>query len=167
MGQFIDHDLTLTPEESEPECCHRNSAGEPWVFNANFDPDNCIPIKIPDDDRFWGRRGRTCFEVHRSAVGLNIPDCEAPKQREQFNALTHFLDSSNVYGSTTKEARDVRERDRMFLKENSQSRSRGSGRALLPACSRNMDVYSSLFAGTPPGKDKDWLGKDKDFQVYS
>ena len=30
-----------------------------------------------------------------------------------------------------------------------------------------MDVYPSLFAGTPPGKDKDWLGKDKDFQVYS
>jgi hypothetical protein len=30
-----------------------------------------------------------------------------------------------------------------------------------------MGVYSSKFAGNLPGKDKDCLGKDKDFQVYS
>ena len=134
MGQFIDHDLTLTPEETEPECCDLNRAGEPWVFNENFDRDRCIPIKIPDDDRIWGRRGRTCFEVHRSLVALAIPDCAASPQREQWDALTHFLDSSNVYGSTVMEARDVR--DGMLLKVNPSSRRiiGGGGRSVLPAC---------------------------------
>ena len=134
MGQFIDHDLTLTPEENTPECCRRNSAGDLWVFNDNFNQDACIPIRIPDDDRIWGRRGRTCYEVHRSMVALNIPDCEASVQRDQWDALTHFLDNSNVYGSTLMEARDVR--DGRLLKINPRSRliPGGGGRAVLPAC---------------------------------
>ena len=45
MGQFIDHDLTLTPEESEPECCKQNRDGELWLFNENYDEDRCIPIR--------------------------------------------------------------------------------------------------------------------------
>jgi len=137
MGQFIDHDLTLTPEETEPECCDLNRAGEPWVFNENFDRDRCIPIEIPDDDRIWGRRGRTCFEVHRSLVALAIPDCAASPQREQWDALTHFLDSSNVYGSTVMEARDVR--DGMLLKVNPRSEliRGGGGRSVLPACAND------------------------------
>ena len=141
MGQFIDHDLTLTPETPDaPDCCKRNGAGKLWVFNENFDMDSCIPIRIPVEDPVWRRRKRTCYEVRRSAVALNIPDCEAKREREQFNALTHFLDMSNVYGSTTKEARDVR--DGMLLKEDAESRSRDSGRPHLPhlpACSQQIN----------------------------
>ena len=147
MGQFIDHDLTLTPEESEPECCDPNRAGALWLFNENFDPDRCIPIRIPDNDRIWGVRGRTCYEVHRSSLALSIPDCEAKPQREQLDALTHFLDNSNVYGSTVMEARDVR--DGMLLKINPFSRRiiGGGGRAVLPACAtanRNNNACSGI-----------------------
>ena len=147
MGQFIDHDLTLTPEESEPECCDENRFGELWLFNENFDEDRCIPIRVPDDDRIWGRRGRTCFEVHRSAVALSIPDCEATPQREQTDALTHFLDNSNVYGSTVMEARDVRDGRLLKINPKSPKIRGGGGRSVLPACltgNRNNNACGGL-----------------------
>ena len=149
MGQFIDHDLTLTPEfeddaeGEELECCEHDSRGRPRIFPDNFDEVRCVPIRIPDDDPFWGRRGRgspsqrgrTCYEARRSlpALGLN---CEASSVREQTDALTHWLDSSNVYGSTEKEARDVREPgNSFFLKaDNDGLRSSRGGRSLLPSC---------------------------------
>ena len=39
---------------------------------------------------------------------LAIPDCRVTEW-EQMNALTHWLDASNVYGSTARERGDVRE----------------------------------------------------------
>merc|ERR1711988_690100 len=148
MGQFIDHDLTLTPEfeddaeGEELECCEHDSRGRPRIFPDNFDEVRCVPIRIPDDDPFWGRRGRgspsqrgrTCYEARRSlpALGLN---CEASSVREQTDALTHWLDSSNVYGSTEKEARDVREPgNSFFLKADNRFRTSRGGRSLLPSC---------------------------------
>ena len=62
----------------------------------------------------------------------NLPSCELNKVRDQFNALTHWLDASNVYGSTVKEARDVRDGDSIFLKTFDPSGS--SRRSLLPLC---------------------------------
>ena len=51
---------------------------------------------------------------------------------EQRNANTHFIDSSNVYGSTETEAEDVRDkRDRALLAVTSGSQ---EGRNLLPTC---------------------------------
>ena len=64
MGQFIDHDLTLTPEE-EAHCCERDEVGELWVWPEKYRRDVCIPIKIPEDDKTWAQRGRTCFDVRR------------------------------------------------------------------------------------------------------
>jgi len=135
MGQFIDHDLTLTPEE-ELHCCDRNSNGNPWVWSdktERFKRDRCIPIRIPEDDRQWGGR-RTCFDVRRSSPALNIPHCQANRTRQQTNSLTHWLDASNVYGSNQKELSNVREGESIYLQVNERAGGRREGRAQLPSC---------------------------------
>ena len=111
MGQFIDHDLTHSPASEEAHCCLNNSRGRPWTFPTdpfNDKPDDCFPIEISQTDEFWGRRGRRCMQFSRSDISPPIPVCEAGK-REQRNALTHWLDGSNIYGSTDGESLYVRD----------------------------------------------------------
>ena len=84
-GQFLDHDITLTPENEVHDCCH--------------DPDQpeCFPLTLPADDPFYSSlsTAQTCLEFTRSAAF-----CEEPgTTREQMNAITAFVDASNVYGS--------------------------------------------------------------------
>ena len=71
--------------------------------------------------------------MRRSRPALNIPSCQVTLVREQTDMLTHWLDASNVYGSTAKEARDVRDGDSFLLKEDPRIRTR-TGRGLLPSC---------------------------------
>ena len=54
---------------------------------------------------------------------------------EQMNALTHWLDASNVYGSTARERGDVREQRTAASPFLVQKTVLGrTGRALLPSC---------------------------------
>ena len=64
MGQFIDHDLSLSIETESVPCCEKNSKGDLWKFPVNFDPNYCSPIRIPDNDSQWQGR-RTCMEMKR------------------------------------------------------------------------------------------------------
>jgi peroxidase len=74
------------------------------------------------------------MEFSRSAISPTIPNCEGGK-REQMNAITHWPDASNVYGSTEKESREVRDNvDRSLLKTTLKGRF-GLERELLPQCS--------------------------------
>ena len=98
-GQFLDHDLDLAPEQEE---CPMKSCEI---------TEKCSPIAIvqdPDGDPTFG--SIPCMSFARS-----IPSCEVQKgeitPREQFNALTHYIDASNVYGSTNEVARALRESD--------------------------------------------------------
>ena len=98
-GQFLDHDLDLAPEQSEEEC----------PLESCEVTEECSPIAVvqnPDGDPIFG--GQECLFFPRS-----IPSCDARKgefpPREQFNALTPFIDASNVYGSTDEVARALRE----------------------------------------------------------
>ncbi len=43
FGQFLDHDLSLTPEHEEDECCESSP------------PADCFPIKVPFNDPFYSR----------------------------------------------------------------------------------------------------------------
>merc|ERR1712013_614814 len=47
MGQFIDHDITHTPNHGI-QCCGRNGA-----FPATFDAEKCSPIRMATNDPFW------------------------------------------------------------------------------------------------------------------
>ena len=43
------------------------------LFTASYDPKNCYPIRIPEDDPFW-RGSITCMEFTRSLTSPNL-DC--------------------------------------------------------------------------------------------
>ena len=136
MGQFLDHDITHGPAPAR-ECCEKDSEGRHWVFPSdpfNSDPDNCFPIEVPQNDPFWSTQGRTCMEFSRTDASPPIPNCESGR-REQMNAITHWPDASNIYGSTEKESREVRDSiDSTLLKATQRGRF-GLTRQLLPRCS--------------------------------
>ena len=57
FAQFIDHDITLTPTEEQPNnCCGKK------------EDDNCFTIVIPSDDSFYSTRKipQECLSFHRS-----------------------------------------------------------------------------------------------------
>jgi len=99
MGQFIDHDITHTPNHGI-QCCGRNGA-----FPATFDEEKCSPIRLGRNDPFWKGK-KTCMNFARS---LSSPSLKCGLQtREQLNQITHWIDGSNIYGSTDEDAAYLR-----------------------------------------------------------
>ena len=57
MAQFIDHDITFTPEdEVTHNCC----------AEKNKDNKDCFPIVIPSDDDFYAKENVKCLSFHVS-----------------------------------------------------------------------------------------------------
>ena len=52
-GQFLDHDITLTPEE-EMHCCSTEDVAA-----------GCFPIRIGGQDSFYSPRNETCLDFSR------------------------------------------------------------------------------------------------------
>jgi hypothetical protein len=70
MGQFLDHDITLTPETEAEECCVHPEADS-----------NCFPITIPSVDSFYSSRASgavRCLEFTRSTAF-----CEGEEEERQ------------------------------------------------------------------------------------
>ena len=100
MGQFLDHDITLTPE-THHECCNGDTS------------EDCFPINIPADDYFYSNLvpPQTCLEFSRSSAFCDT----AESTREQINGITAFVDASNVYGSDDDSATALRGSDGKLL----------------------------------------------------
>ena len=84
FGQFLDHELDLTPESDEPLNMSA-PANDPDLPNAS------IGFKRSDYDRTTGD--------------------SAGNPRQQINAITSFIDASNVYGSDKDRAVALRAND--------------------------------------------------------
>jgi len=102
FGQFIDHDITHSPilkngNGEDIDCCS-SSAG------SDFDA-FCFPIEVPRNDQFF-RGSKQCMNLVRSIPAPAL-DCSI-RYREQLNQITHWLDSSNIYGSSLEEQRGLR-----------------------------------------------------------
>jgi len=133
FGQFIDHDLTHTPTGPViPQCCLPDRRDRDWIYPDdpfNGQQDVCFPIEVLRGDSFWGPRGRRCMHLQRSDTSPSVYPavCEGGRW-EQRNALTHWLDGSQIYGSTETESEDVRDpRDRALLAVSGSN-------SLLPTC---------------------------------
>jgi hypothetical protein len=82
-GQFLDHDLDLTPGQS---------------------PEEPMPIPVPMGDPFFDPQwtGTQTMPFSRSM------HMDEPGVREQMNEITAFIDASNVYGSNAARAQELR-----------------------------------------------------------
>lgn len=78
-GQFLDHDITLTPESEEES----------------------YPIILPDDEPLF----TVDIPFHRSAI---YPGTGEETPRQQMNLITSWIDGSNVYGSEESRANWLR-----------------------------------------------------------
>ena len=109
FGQFIDHDLDHVPISTSGgeiiECCTED--GEPVDLSKLTKEERalCFPLEIPRGDSL-ARDGRRCINFVRSVTGPSL-DCQ-PGPIQPLNQITHWLDSSNVYGSTPQVAADLR-----------------------------------------------------------
>ncbi|MEB3359991.1 MAG: peroxidase family protein [Synechococcales bacterium] len=94
FGQFLDHDLSLTPSQSREDAAR----------NGEF-----INIDIPIGDPFLDPQGTGTveIEVRRSEfVPGTGTDPNNPRQYE--NEITHWIDLSSVYGSDNSRANALR-----------------------------------------------------------
>lgn len=106
FGQFLDHDITRTPEANQ-RCC------------TGATDQNCWPISVPTNDPFFSRvsRPQTCIDFTRST-----PYCFPTNSgvREQMNMNTAYIDASQVYGSDAARTRQIRQLSGGILKTNAQ-----------------------------------------------
>lgn len=102
FGQFLDHDVTHVPvarnEEGEAiNCCERERLNaEEAIF--------CFPLHTPRNDPVFPDKNCINFVRSVSAPGM---DCQ-PGPMNQINQITHWIDSSNVYGSNRNVTRTLR-----------------------------------------------------------
>ncbi len=98
-GQFLDHDLDLSPEV-EAEC-----------INCNF-TEICEPIRVTDNDIAFGvgtRNNGDCMRFRRSLAACPTDKPGSFSPREQINDITSYIDGSMVYGSSEELSLALRE----------------------------------------------------------
>lgn len=86
-GQFLDHDISLTPTVEPPEMAN---------------------IAIPIGDPFFEGTGIREMMFNRSVYD---PDTGESTPREQLNEITGWIDASNIYGSNPERAAALRLND--------------------------------------------------------
>lgn len=106
-GQFLDHDMDFTV--TSPSSLRFNDGKSCKDSCENEQP--CFPIEIPEDDPRIKRY--KCMEFTRSSAvcgsGSTSVFFDSITPRQQINQITSFIDASNVYGSSEKDAHDLRE----------------------------------------------------------
>ncbi|KAL2093184.1 hypothetical protein ACEWY4_010496 [Coilia grayii] len=100
-GQWIDHDLGLTPQT--PSTAAFRTGADCSRTCTRDSP--CFPIQIPLSDPRTGIQ--SCMPFFRSAPSC-VGTLPTRHRREQLNAITSFVDASMVYGSSDQSAADLR-----------------------------------------------------------
>ncbi|XP_032769108.1 myeloperoxidase [Rattus rattus] len=130
-GQFLDHDVTLTPEPATRFSFLTGLNCETSCLQQQ----PCFPLKIPPNDPRI-KDQKDCIPFFRSCpacTGSNITI------RNQINALTSFVDASGVYGSEDPLARRLRNLTNQLGLLAVNTRFQDNGRALLPFDSLHDD----------------------------
>lgn len=102
FGQFLVHDITKNKVFSgSAKCCledasHRLAKPHPA----------CLPIPVSKKDPFYSQFGVRCLEFVRTAIASR-ENCNVGHGR-QISAVTHFIDGSGIYGSSSDESTQLR-----------------------------------------------------------
>ena len=111
-GQWMDHDLDLAPELSVEDC----------PSGCKINTDTCVPVRIASDDPEFSTvfgnpaRGPVCHPFARSVPACNSSLTGQMGPREQVNALTSWIDGSQVYGSSQALQNRLRDGTTAFLR---------------------------------------------------
>jgi peroxidase len=139
IGQFLDHDIDLASGTPSDVAFSTGAMCDSHCDNSA----PCFPIPVPDDDpRLTGeclpftRSGGVCGTGPSSlVVGAT------PIWREQINAISSFMDGSQIYGSTSELAERLRDPQRRgWLLEGDVS---PGGKPFLP-----FDEHSLILCDT-------------------
>lgn len=100
MGQFISHDFALSrgftlQNGGAIECCAPDLSGPLFGPQRHF---ACLPIDVSPNDPFYSQFGVRCLNLVRIQLAQG-PECQLGFAK-QADSVTHYLDASNVYGST-------------------------------------------------------------------
>ncbi|RZC42334.1 peroxidase, partial [Asbolus verrucosus] len=107
-SKFVEHDLSHTATskmihtEHTIECC---AAGGNHLSPRYIHP-FCAPIYVPSDDKYYSHQGMECMSYVRSVPAFRS-DCTFG-HIEQLNQATHYLDGSQIYGSTSRKVAALR-----------------------------------------------------------
>lgn len=144
FGQWNDHDITFTP--FSPSIVSFSNGIDCDESCERTEP--CIPIPVPRDDPRIHPGPESCIPSFRSAPvcgtgfsGYNFGD--EIQKREQINALTSFLDLSQVYGSEDNVALSLRNLSSNdgLLRANTQFKDNGID--LLPFHSMDVNMCAT------------------------
>uniref|UniRef100_A0A182RSK5 Chorion peroxidase n=1 Tax=Anopheles funestus TaxID=62324 RepID=A0A182RSK5_ANOFN len=103
FGQFLAHDFSRNKAiETKAKCCTEDGTGR--VKNA---PPGCMPIPVSSGDDFYSQHGVRCIHFMRSAVAP-MRDCGAVGHGRQMSGVSHFIDGSPIYGTSSKQAHELR-----------------------------------------------------------
>lgn len=96
-GQMLDHDISIVPlatmYNTSIRCCNEKNPYE-----------DCWPITIPQNDPVYNH---SCMEFLRSDP-MAMPDGKVARPRQLYNAVTSFVDGSQIYGSDHERAAELR-----------------------------------------------------------
>lgn len=134
LGQFVTHDIarsqSITLENGENvECCTPDDSRALYGEELHF---ACMPIEISPHDPFYSRYGVGCMNFVRIQLTCGS-ECTLG-YGTQGNSVTHFIDASNVYGSTDEVAAYVRTFQQGQLRASSPT-----GIELLPIAINSRD----------------------------
>ncbi|XP_076259221.1 salivary peroxidase/catechol oxidase-like isoform X3 [Rhynchophorus ferrugineus] len=106
-SQFMEHDLSRPATavaihtDSPIECCSRDGQNLSPRYVHPF----CLPIYV-SQDKSYSKQGVHCLNFVRSIPAVRS-DCSFGAS-DQVNQATHFLDGSQIYGSTNKKLKELR-----------------------------------------------------------
>lgn len=137
-GQFLDHDITLSPinkgfPDSILDCRGCDSA-------QTVHPE-CWPIPVPQNDPYFPALNTTSGRPHCIAFTRSLPGQQRLGPREQLNQNTAFIDASQIYGNDRCDASDLREGIDGRL--NTSLPLTGRGKHLLPKTTKNKECKAA------------------------
>ncbi|VEN48807.1 unnamed protein product [Callosobruchus maculatus] len=107
-GQFLEHDLSRTAvslmihSDNTIRCC----SSDGYNLSPRYIHPFCSPIEVPQSDEYYHKHNIGCINYVRSVPAVR-PDCSFG-YAEQLNQATHFLDGSQIYGSTANKTESLR-----------------------------------------------------------